>query len=127
MTNRSDRRALTLILPKVFSETVDLIRRARANFHRGPEEQFFHEEAESMTATIVLNPGKNLLHFSGGTIYGNRSGFRVRLSSAIDSSLLRMGCLGNAYSREHRWLFQFLANRIYIYGPFPGCKRFFPF
>lgn len=70
MTNRSDRRALTLILPKVFSETVDLMRRARANFHRGPEEQFFHEEAESMTATIVLNPGKNLLHFSGGTIYG---------------------------------------------------------
>jgi len=69
MTNRSDRRALTLILPKVFSETVDLMRRARANFHRGPEEQFFHEEAESMTATIVLNPGKNLLHFSGGTIY----------------------------------------------------------
>lgn len=73
MTNRSDRRALTLILPKVFSETVDLIRRARANFHRGPEEQFFHEEAESMTATIVLNPGKNLLHFSGGTIYDNNS------------------------------------------------------
>ena len=73
MTNRSDRRALTLILPKVFSETVDLMRRARANFHRGPEEQFFHEEAESMTATIVLNPGKNLLHFSGGTIYDNNS------------------------------------------------------
>jgi len=45
--------------------------------------------------------------------FGRRSGLRVRLSSAIESSLLRIGCLLNAYSREDRWLFQSSANGIY--------------
>ena len=100
MTNRSDRRALTLILPKVFSETVDLMRRARANFHRGPEEQFFHEEAESMTATIVLNPGKNLLHFSGGTIYDNNSRFRASSKNRFSSPATTSTAMASALIRH---------------------------